>query len=371
MFKTILGLGLSAVCFVSLSGFDSCSPPLLDNPGFDLWCADHLCAWKVEAGDIERVPTWHERDYGVALLGDPVILSQLVQIDQNDATCFVFDIVADADDRADLVLELDFLDDGMAEYVHPIPARHWQHVHYDLSAPAWYEGVRFRITKTGPGEAKLGQIRVERGEMGEECTAPGPEVPRADGVECERDDQCDSGSCSLVEMNSSIVAWQAEGLVCGQCEADGDCPAGQACALVANQQAWMHRACTAAGTDALGEACASDAECASGICCAGGCSECCLDRQPCPDGAICTTLHPDRPEGVHFLMPGMCAPGDGSRVAGQTCLYDSDCQVGRCQGETLSVCDPDGRRCERPEDCPLYGFGATCVALGVLDGVCQ
>ena len=59
-----------------------CGPPLNEDPGFDLWCIDNdgrhvLCAWELDKGEIKRVPTWHRSDYGVELVGDPVILTQL------------------------------------------------------------------------------------------------------------------------------------------------------------------------------------------------------------------------------------------------------------------------------------------------------
>ncbi len=45
-------------------GNTNCGQALRD-PGYDLWCGDDLCAWKVERGEIKRVATWHEGDAGV------------------------------------------------------------------------------------------------------------------------------------------------------------------------------------------------------------------------------------------------------------------------------------------------------------------
>ena len=189
-------LALTALAFVTTSAYDSCSPPLLDNPGFDIWCGDNeLCGWEVEAGEVARVSTWHERDYGVRLQGDPAIISQVQDLTHWDATCYVVDLVADADDGADLTLELDFFDDGSADVSHPIPADNWKHVHYDLSTPAWYQGVRFRVVKTGSARAVVAQIRVERGTPGEDCTGDPLSVLRPDGVQCTSSDQCESALC--------------------------------------------------------------------------------------------------------------------------------------------------------------------------------
>ena len=59
----------------SQMGATKCGQVLRD-PGFDLWCGDELCAWKVERGDVKRVATWHEADAGVELVGGDVAIEQ-------------------------------------------------------------------------------------------------------------------------------------------------------------------------------------------------------------------------------------------------------------------------------------------------------
>jgi len=37
--------------------------------GFDLWCGDVLCTWKLERGEIKKVGTWNAKDSGVEMIG--------------------------------------------------------------------------------------------------------------------------------------------------------------------------------------------------------------------------------------------------------------------------------------------------------------
>lgn len=368
-------LALLPVALVGLCGFDSCSPPLLRNPGFDIWCGERLCGWEVEVGDIARVPTWHERDYGVELIGDPVVLSQRVDLTPADATCYVFDLVADADERADLVLSIDFDDDAEPEYVHPVPAMRWQHVHYDLSTPDWFDGVRFTITKTGPGRAVLAQIRAERGEPGVDCTAPGPPSRlRPDGKNCVRAGECASGICAPISIVASLESLRVAQGICGPCEQDSDCPAGQACGVEPSPDEWLQPGCGSQGRHALGEMCLADEACATGVCCQGQCAECCPDGPGCPVGQVCARRNAVDVGESYLIFPLMCAGGQGLRAAGEACLRDDDCESGSCASEQpLQICDPGGERCGADEECPLaawFGLGG-CVALGRENGVCQ
>jgi len=75
----------------------TCGTSLTKNPGFDLWCGDELCAWKVEAGSIRRIPTWHRSDFGVELLGEETVLSQLVH---TSVTCFFVELQVQREEGA-------------------------------------------------------------------------------------------------------------------------------------------------------------------------------------------------------------------------------------------------------------------------------
>ncbi len=190
-FRALLVLAGIAAMFAATGG--SCDDDLVQNPGFDVWCGEHLCAWEVERGRVERIPTWHPKDHGVLLIGDPVVLTQYVDSDQERTTCFEFELQGDLDDGVDLYLEMDFLDDGVVEYAHPIPLKDWKTIHYHLGTPSWYDGVRFIVRKEGGAAARLAQIRVFAGQG---CTSdPMPLQHRPSGAPCLEDHDCESLDC--------------------------------------------------------------------------------------------------------------------------------------------------------------------------------
>ena len=48
-----LGVILAATSQMAATGGDGCGPdPVLRDPGFDLWCGDDLCIWKVVTGEL-------------------------------------------------------------------------------------------------------------------------------------------------------------------------------------------------------------------------------------------------------------------------------------------------------------------------------
>ena len=67
-------------------------------------------------------------DNGASLVGEEVVLSQLSEASHHDAECIQFSLIADHDDDVSLSLQLDFLDDGTADYSHPLVADDWQRV---------------------------------------------------------------------------------------------------------------------------------------------------------------------------------------------------------------------------------------------------
>src|SRR5262245_3009110 len=87
------GIALAPLLCLALS---AC--PLNDDPGFDDWCGDHLCHWQVVEGSIQKVPTWHDRDYGVELVGPQVTLTQRPSI--TSQACLEFKVIADIEPAA-------------------------------------------------------------------------------------------------------------------------------------------------------------------------------------------------------------------------------------------------------------------------------
>ncbi|MBM4320043.1 MAG: hypothetical protein FJ125_08795, partial [Deltaproteobacteria bacterium] len=86
--RVILGL----FAMIILRG-EECRPELTKDPGFDQWCGNKLCGWEVEKGSIGKVATWHRRDHGVALLGEEVVLGQLLEAGDDPPDCLVFELL--------------------------------------------------------------------------------------------------------------------------------------------------------------------------------------------------------------------------------------------------------------------------------------
>jgi len=365
------GLALIAVALIFLRG-NGCERHLLENPGFDLWCGDSLCDWEVE-GEIARVPTWHQEDPGVALVGEDVTLHQLANLADGRAECFHFDLLIDKPDDAEVVLELDFQDDGIAEYSHPIPSYDWRPVDYKITAPTWYDSVRFILRKRGPGRAVLARILVTAGSS---CIGdPLPLTDRPLGAECEADDECASDAC--IDRGHAHEHYFDLQSACGECRDHDDCAGEEVCGAEPGDAVGPRQACGAPGRHGLGERCVTDAECATGLCVANVCSTCRTDDD-CDGGTTCA-VRDWRPLGEAYqvlALPHQCGPGDGLGASGDRCLFDDDCASGACQGTgELCLCAFEGWRCaDRPCE-PICFTEDECndrqLTLGVADGTCR
>ena len=369
--KRIAAIALSVAALLTVTGADSCGPEdLLDNASFDLWCGDSLCSWELERGAVEKVATWHASDAGVGLVGDPVVMSQLSRVDEEDVDCILFSLMAQTDDGTTVQLELDFNDDGLAEYEHPIPVMDWQTVSYDIRPPAWFEGIRFRIRKTGSGDAVLAQIRAQTDDA-ENCESMDPigyeDLP--DGSYCQQNTECANTHCESLPVLSSEEEDRWQG-ACGQCREEYGCSPGELCGVTYTAENLATPDCVDPASKVLGEACVQDEECATSVCCGGQCSECCSNAA-CDGTAICmrpTATDGDADPGI---LPLMCHPNLYLRAGGEPCLSGADCTSGECLAtEPLMLCDPGGQPCASHSDCPLGDGEASCATLGAREGVC-
>lgn len=379
--KYVLRSGLAKLALVLIAPFfaaGSCGGPILSNRGFDLWCGDTLCDWQVDEGAIVKAPTWHERDLGVALKGNRVQISQLVDLTSDECDCITFELIADKEENdVDIFLEMDFLDDGTVEYSHPIPSVNWSPLSYNITPPFWYDSVRFIVRKVGSERAVLAQIGAF---VGMDCTAD--PLKMKSGLPCWKDDQCLAGQC--VDLPFPGPPSEFTESFCGTCESNLDCASGLACGLeLESAEHWLHTACGAPQRHALGERCLTDEECMTDICCEGQCSQCCKDND-CPNEQQCARRPgEDLGEGHVFLgLPHQCDAGQGKGMPGAACLFGEDCDSGSCVADdTLSLCTPDGRRCDTDEDCQTEGpwdplwedeswWPVACLPLGMLGGVC-
>lgn len=339
---------------------------LLANPGFDLWCGERLCTWELDQGGVERVPTWHRRDAGVALVGEYVQISQLVT-DEHPA-CIEFRLLADTEPGVQVVLEMDFQDDGSAEYSHPIPDADFRPLVYSIPTPTWFESVRFVLRKQGAGRAVLAQISAF---AGGDCA--GERLAMADrpnGARCEEDGQCRIGLCGEQAAPAGMSGLPR---VCGACSANADCPDDQLCGVMTGPQGWSPRACVQVASVASGEACVQDGECAAGACfslsgrnwahAAANVCGACSTEAGCAGDAAC---------GV--VLPAGGAPTSGCGVAGrhelgERCLGDAECATGTCCAGICSECCAaqgcaEDAACGRNTDAEQYsgddygGYGA-------------
>lgn len=360
--KTLAQLILLAAAFVFLPGYNGCEP-VLQNNGFDLWCGDTLCYWQVEKGSVDRVPTWHNGDYGVELEGGDTAISQLRDISASNIQCLRFDLVAKIEETADVTLELDFYGDGTVDVSKPIPASDWAKVSYLLPMPPSYEGILFRVHKRGSGRVVLAQIYAEEST---DCTGAGPTLTsRPLGASCDDGGQCASASCELTQYGSTVAS-------CGECQGDVDCDPGQACGIeFASRVLDNYRGCGAPGRHGLGERCFSGDECATGICAGNACSAC-RGGTTCASGATCARSDrqgTDAELAAWWARPYQCGPDAGGALSGDPCLVDGDCASGSCDGAgDLDVCEIDGRPCAMDTDCP---DGLACRTIGTTGGTCQ
>ncbi len=245
------GLGLS------VGGCDD----VVKDSMFRDWCGDQLCHWKTESGSIKKVPTWHEKDYGVELADatstGPTIISQVTE---DSPTCLEFTMMANVDPAAQVVLGLDFNHDGTVEHEEPVAATGFTVVKTQLTTPIGYQGIRFVITKRGAGRAVLAQMGVR---SKKDCAAPPLELhDQRLGTPCSTSTshQCASGICADT--------------LCAECSIDTDCSAGEACkertGLVALGKGFsrvLPKQCAPAGhTHTPGEPCLVGDDCVSGVC---------------------------------------------------------------------------------------------------------
>lgn len=350
-----------AALAVSQMGNTDCGQAIRDS-GFDLWCGDQLCAWKLERGDIKRVPTWNEGDSGVELDGTDVAIEQLSPVDSGDGTCIEFTMVANVDKNADVELNVDVFGDGSIDHHERLPTANWKPLSYDLLIPAPYGGIRFELAKTGAGKAQLANIGAKTVDPAT-CAglAPIAAGPAPEGAYCDYNVQttCASGICSVVPDPAALFGVTA---ACSACDADHPCTGNLVCGLhePTSPVYWASSGCVAPAAKELGERCNVNDECASNQCTNGRCSLC--------SGCTC---------GQSWAGgPSVCNAGRHLGASGSPCGTDDDCASSTCDGTPRKECE-DGRPCGGPIDCP-FGIGSAaplqngaCITVGVQGGSCR
>src|SRR5262245_53080945 len=113
--RTATASAIVVAAALSQLGSTDCGGDAIRDSGFDLWCGESLCAWKVERGGIQRVATWHEGDAGVELLGGDTAIEQLSPFNYQNGTCLQFSLIANVEPNAEVYLNVDVQGDGTNE----------------------------------------------------------------------------------------------------------------------------------------------------------------------------------------------------------------------------------------------------------------
>jgi hypothetical protein len=344
---------------ISQMGATDCGNAISDT-GFDLWCGDQMCDWKIERGDVSRVATWSKGDPGAELVGDDVAIEQFSPVDSTDGSCLEFDLLADVSIDAHVSLNVDVFGDGTIEHTESIPTSNWTPLAFKLPINGVYRGIRFEIAKTGPGRAVLAQIgaKVTTGPGCDDASSAITPAPAPLGSPCSENSGCASSMCMLNE--------------CVGCT-DGSCPTDQTCGFgdPTSPLRQLPLICVADNARELGEQCGHDIECASNICVGttfygpGNCSAC----RGASDCASCATTWADAPTPGH--APQVCGAGSHAQPTAAPCGSDDDCASGVCNGTVRMQCI-DGRECVNDTNCPYDGLAhTTCSQVGIQGGSCQ
>jgi len=180
---------------------------------------------------------------------------------------------------------------------------------------------------------------------------------------------CGARTCLCLEMSGSgsrqCAPADFDCVEGPECETDDHCPDGEEC---------VDQECVPRGCSALGLECDDRADCCSGMCLDGLCSQSCDWLSPddsCPGGFYCS---------IEECGVGACRPGRlGGTGRGSACEVHEDCSTGYCAstgGQTLCQvpCDPDGlNTCPGEESCTRIGAsrcGLCACRIGRLGDPC-
>ena len=291
----------------------ACQPGALDDPGFDLWCGDSLCKWKTEQGTVRRVATWNEEDYGVELVGKPVVLSQLANRDEiGDDPCLQFSLLGNVDASAEVELELDFWNDGSVDFKEAIPGVRWHKLDLLIRLPAQpYDSLKVALHKQASGTAIFALLAAN----GSNKCGGEPIVLSnlALGLACTQDADCTSGICGDPPSQSTSGT-------CSECKTNEDCTQG----LLCGRSPWStYSACVPPQTAADGDVCASDEQCVHAHCQNSVCGECVADSD-CESGRKCGSVSTLGTRHRACVVPGS-APNSASCMAAEDCASGSCC----------------------------------------------
>jgi hypothetical protein len=250
--KSRASLAITCVLGASMLGGD-CDGDVAQDPTFRDWCGGSLCAWSLDAGRIEAVPTWNANDLGVSFVETPTQISQATT--ESSAKCLLFTSVAKIDPLAQMSIAVDFDNDGSIEYTATLASTDWQRVQTMITAPRAYQGITFTLRKAGTGAAVLAEMRIQSTTG---CTAPAPAIAPGSlvmGEKCAESSECAAGLTCAGEGGDTL---------CAQCSASQACAGGATCEA---RSVFLPKQCAPGGGKGNpGDPCLANSDCASAAC---------------------------------------------------------------------------------------------------------
>lgn len=231
---------------------------------------------------------------------------------------------------------------------------------------------------------------------GDEDTSPGidaapdrdgPSGPSPLGGECVVDGDCSAGLLcgTSTILTTRIVPANSKPICTKPCCSSTDCDPGFVCHAAATGGNYCvtaeraDRTLPSSGASAIGQTCASAADCRFGLCtgrcqndaskfcdksddCGGSscvnrrCSDSCCDSVPCTSGSTCRVMT----VATHTVW-ACGAVNAGGKDLGAVCTQNSECRNDNCVGFPTQRCTPP---CCSSADCTTLGFANNVCAYG-------
>jgi hypothetical protein len=169
-----------------------------------------------------------------------------------------------------------------------------------------------------------------------------------------------------------VIGFLAPVTVCASCGKDNPCGTGEVCGvgIAASPVRAEETVCVPLSAKELGEPCFWPNECKSGACTGGMCSTCGTDAD-CAAGETCAEGWGDPDHPVAY-SPFVCSPNQGKRQSGEACISNADCASGVCNGTARSQCDDGRSCASAAQCPFAEGLkNGPCTTVGIQGGLCQ
>jgi hypothetical protein len=423
-------INLSRFSFLCALVLNACVDDGVTHIFSDVWCEGYgRCYDYVAKGEIKKVSTWNERDYGIELVGSLVEVEHIN--DSIDWPDIVLELVAYVEPSAQVSIDVDYWYDDYIDCTHTIPESNWESLRFTVHGPSDYEGIRFVVRKKGKGRVVIARLKARSTTQSDPGDQPGVcesgDYKAPYGYPCVSDDECVAGKCSptlqeryLTQLctecidnegcSEKSICEEDISLRCSECRDDSDCLEGDVCGLISNcpigpgceinnSYVTLYRRCVGKRFGGIGQRCYNDSECASGFC----------DSWPhadfsgpffpvfaMPEPALChecrtdSDCDSDRVCGLSFLdflddtVIARCVD-PGSDPLGDACRSDSECAEGlfcvkgESSGGICGECDQttaceNGLICHYTTECiapRILALGDACISDDACEsGIC-